>query len=256
VPTNINDFLPNNTFGAMLIFARIGTAMMLLPGFGEVYVPARYRLLFALLFSALLLPTLSPILPPLPASIGDLSIALGSELVIGAFIGTMTRTIMAALQTAGQIVSIQTGLSYAQVFNPMEASQDSVPSAFYAILGVLLIFLTNLHLLMLRGLVDSYAIFQPGHLPPVEDLAQTMAHAVSASFKLSMEISAPFVVLGTVYFIALGLVARLVPQLQVLFITQPLQIFGGLLLMGLLAASGMGWFLQSFDQQFQLIIPG
>lgn len=252
---NINEFLPNNTFGALLIFARIGTAMMLLPGFGEVYVPQRYRLLFALIFSALLLPVLSPILPPLPASPADLVVVLGSELLIGAFIGTMTRVILAALQTAGQIVSMQTGLSYAQVFNPIEASQDSVPSGFYAALGVLLIFLTNTHYLMLRGLVDSYAVFQPGHLPPVEDLSKMMSHAVGASFTLAMEMASPFIVLGTIFMVGIGLIGRLVPQLQILFVTQPLQILGGLLLMGLLAATGMGWFLQGFDQQFQLIIP-
>jgi flagellar biosynthetic protein FliR len=253
---NINEFLPNNTFGALLIFARIGTAMMLLPGFGEVYVPQRYRLLFALMFSALLLPVLSPILPPLPSSTADLVVVLGSELVIGAFIGTMTRVILAALQTAGQIVSVQTGLSYAQVFNPIEAAQDSVPSGFYAVLGVLLIFLTNTHHLMLRGLVDSYAVFQPGHLPPVEDLSQTMSRAVGASFKLAMEMAAPFIVLGTIFMIGIGLIGRLVPQLQILFVTQPLQILGGLLLMGLLAATGMGWFLQGFTDQFQSLIPG
>jgi flagellar biosynthetic protein FliR len=252
---NLTDFLPTNTFGAMLIFARIGTAMMLLPGFGEVYVPQRYRLLFALLFSALLLPILSPILPPLPTNPADLVAALVGELIVGAFIGTLTRLILSALQTAGQIVSVQTGLSYAQVFNPMEASQDSVPSTFYAILGVLLIFLTNLHHLMLQGLVDSYAVFVPGHLPPVGDLSETVAHAAEASFRLAIEMAAPFIVLGTVFFVGLGLIARLVPQLQVLFITQPLQILGGLLLMGLLAATGMGWFLQVFTQQFQLIIP-
>ncbi|HEX3972456.1 MAG TPA: flagellar biosynthetic protein FliR [Stellaceae bacterium] len=252
---NINDFLPNNTFGALLIFARIGTAMMLLPGFGEVYVLQRYRLLFALIFSALLLPILSPILPPLPASIADLVVVLGSELVIGAFIGTITRVILAALQIAGQFVSMQTGLSYAQVFNPIEASQDSVPSGFYAVLGVLLIFLTNTHHLMLRGLVDSYAVFQPGHFPPIEDLSQTLAHAVSASFKLAMEMAAPFIVLGTIFMIGIGLIGRLVPQLQILFVTQPLQILGGLLLMGLLAATGMGWFLQGFTDQFQSLIP-
>lgn len=253
---NLTDFLPTNTFGAMLIFARIGTAMMLLPGFGEVYVPQRYRLLFALIFSALLLPILSPILPALPASPADLLVVLGGELIVGAFIGTLTRMILSALQTAGQIVSMQAGLSYAQVFNPMEASQDSVPSVFYAILGVLLIFLTNLHHLMLQGLVDSYAVFVPGHLPPAEDLSQTIAHAVEASFRLALEMAAPFIVLGTVFFIGLGLIGRLVPQLQVLFVAQPLQIVGGLLLMGLLAASGMGWFLQVFTQQFQLIVPG
>jgi flagellar biosynthesis protein FliR len=252
---NLSEFLPTNTFAALLVFARIGSAMMLLPGFGEVYVPQRYRLLFALIFSGLLLPVLAPVLPRLPASPAELVLVLGSELVIGVFIGTMTRLILAALQIAGQIVSLQMGLSNAQVFNPMEASQDSIPSAFYAVLGVLLIFITNTHHLMLRGLVDSYAVFVPGHLPPVEDLSQTVAHAVAASFRLGIEMAAPFIVLGTVFFVGLGLIARLVPQLQVLFVTQPLQIMGGLLLMGLIAATGMGWFLQVFTQQFQIIIP-
>jgi flagellar biosynthesis protein FliR len=252
---NLTQFLPDNAFAAMLVFARIGSAMMLLPGFGEVYVLARYRLLFALIFSALLLPIVAPLLPPLPQSPAQLLLVLGGELVIGVFIGTMTRVVLAALQMAGQLVSLQAGLSYAQIFNPMEGAEDSIPGSFYAILGVLLIFLTNLHHLMLRGLVDSYAVFVPGHLPPVEDLSQTIAHAVAASFRLAIEMAAPFIVLGTVFFVGLGLIARLVPQLQVLFVAQPLQIMGGLLLMGLIAATGMGWFLQVFVQQFQLIIP-
>lgn len=252
---NLDQFLPANAFAAMLVFARIGSAMMLLPGFGEVYVPARARLLFALILSALLLPILAPVLPPIPPSVAQLVLILGGEIVIGVFIGTLARVLLATLQIAGQVVSIQTGLSNAQIFNPMEASQDSIPSSFYSILGVLLIFLTNLHHMMLHGLVDSYAVFVPGHLPPVEDLSQTIARAVAGSFRLAIEMAAPFIVLGTVFFVGLGLIARLVPQLQVLFITQPLQIMGGLLLMGLIAATGMGWFLQGFAQQFQAIIP-
>jgi flagellar biosynthesis protein FliR len=253
---NLTQFLPNNAFAALLVFARIGSAMMLLPGFGEVYVPQRYRLLFALIFSALLLPVLAPVLPPLPQSPAELVLVLGGELVIGVFIGTLTRLILSALQTAGQLISIQIGLSNAQIFNPLADAQDAIPSAFYAMLGVLLIFLTDLHHVMLRGLIDSYAVFVPGHLPPVEDLSQTVAQAVAASFRLAIEIASPFIVLGMVFFVGLGLIARLVPQLQVLFITQPLQIMGGLLLMALIAASGIGWFLEVFSQQFQAVIPG
>lgn len=253
---SLDQFLPNNAFAAMLVFARIGSAMMLLPGFGEVYVFARYRLLFALIFSALLLPILSPVLPPLPSSPATLAVLLGSELVVGVFIGTLTRLILSALQIAGSLVSLQLGLSNAQIFNPMSDAQDAIPASFYGMLGVLLIFLTGLDHVMLRGLLDSYAIFVPGHLPPVGDLSQTIAHAVEAAFRLGIEMAAPFIVLGTVFYVGLGLIARLVPQLQVLFIAQPLQIMGGLLLMALLAATGMGLFLQVFAQQFQLVIPG
>ena len=252
----LEQFLPANLFAALLIFARIGSAMMLLPGFGEIYVPQRYRLLLAMILSVLMLPILAPLLPALPSSPSELLLLLGAEVAVGLFIGTLTRFVLAGLETAGQVVSIQTGLSNAMIFNPMQATQSSVPSALYSVLGVLLIFLTDMHHLMLRGLLDSYMIFTPGKLPPIEDLSQTIAHAAAGSFRLALEMAAPFIVLGTVFFVALGLIGRLVPQLQVLFVSQPLQIMGGLLLFGIVIAAGMGWFLDAFVQQFNVIVPG
>jgi flagellar biosynthetic protein FliR len=252
---SLAQFLPANIFAALLIFARIGSAMMLLPGFGEIYVPQRYRLLLAMILSVLMLPILAPLLPALPSSPSELLLLLGAEVAVGLFIGTMTRFVLAGLETAGQVVSIQAGLSNALIFNPMQATQSAVPSALYSVLGVLLIFLTDMHHLMLRGLLDSYMIFTPGKLPPIEDLSQTIAHAAAGSFRLALEMAAPFIVLGTVFFVALGLIGRLVPQLQVLFVSQPLQIMGGLVLFAIVIAAGMGWFLDAFVQQFNVIVP-
>ena len=249
-------FLPANAFAALLIFARIGSAMMLLPGFGEAYVLQRYRLLLAVGISLLLLPILSPLLPAMPSSPATLVVMLGGEIAIGIFIGTLARMLLAALEMAGQFVSLQTGLSNAVIFNPMQAQQSPIPSALYSALGVLLIFLTNLHYVMLRGLVDSYMIFAPGKLPPLDDMSQTIAHAVAGSFQLAVEMAAPFIALGTVFFVAIGLIGRLVPQLQVMFVSQPLQIMGGLLLFALVLSAGMGWFLGAANQQFSLLAPG
>jgi flagellar biosynthesis protein FliR len=255
-PISLAQFLPTNVFGALLIFTRIGTAMTLLPGFGEIYVPQRYRLLLAVILSMLLLPILQPILPVLPSSPSELTLLLGGEAVIGVFIGTLTRFVLAALESAGQIVSIQSGLSAALVFNPLQATQSSVPSTLYGLLGVLLIFLTDMHHMMLRGLLESYMIFAPGKMPLIGDLSQTVAHAAAESFRLALEIAAPFVVLGTIFFVALGLIGRLVPQIQVLFVSQPLQILGGLVVFGLVISAGMNWFLDAMVQQFNIIVPG
>jgi flagellar biosynthesis protein FliR len=252
----LEQFLPTNTFAALLIFARIGGAMMLLPGFGDVYVMPRFRLLLAVIISVLLLPILAPLLPGLPSSPSQLIVLLGGELAVGVFIGTLARVLLSALESAGQVVSLQTGLSAAQILNPLLATQTTIPSTLYSMLGVLLIFLTDLHHVMLRGLVDSYMVFTPGQLPPVEDLSQTAARAVAGSFKLAVEMAAPFIVLGTVFMIGLGLIGRLVPQIQVLFVSQPLQVMGGLLLFAVVLAAGMGWFLDGFMQQFAVIVPG
>ena len=245
----LEQFLPANLFAAFLIFARIGAAMMLLPGFGEAYVLQRYRLLLALLIAALLTPVLGPSLPPLPASPARLVVMVGGEVMVGVFIGTVARMMVAALETAGMVVSLQLSLSAAVMFNPMADGQSPLPAALYSMLGVVLIFVTDLHHLLLRAAVDSYVLFHPGALLPVGDLSNTIAHVAAGSFRLGIEMAAPFIVLGIVFFCALGIVARLVPQLQVLFIAQPLQIMGGLFLFAAVLVSGMRWFLEAFAQQ-------
>jgi flagellar biosynthesis protein FliR len=252
----LQQLLPENVFALMLIFARIGTALMLLPGFGEVYVMQRFRLLLGFLVSLLLTPILAPLLPPLPGSAVKLVDIVGSEVVIGLFLGTVSRILLAALDTAGTVASFQLGLSAAQIFNPMVASQGSLPSTLYSLLGVLLIFLTDLHHMLLRALVDSYDVFAPGVLPPLNDLSDMIARSVAGAFVIGIEMAAPFILLGLVFFVALGIVGRLVPQLQIMFVTLPLQIMGGLFALVFVLAAGMQWFLDAFQREFITLTGG
>jgi flagellar biosynthesis protein FliR len=238
--------LPANIFAALLVFSRVGSALMLLPGFGDLYVPQRWRLLLGGGLSLLVAAAIAPDLPPLPAQPVQLIALLFSEIVIGLFLGTIARMLLAALETAGGIVSMQLGLSSAQVFNPAMQQQSVITGTLMVTLGVLLIFLTDTHHLLLRAVVDSYALFAPGRLPPVEDLSAAVTRIVAVSFKLGLELAAPFVVGGTLFFAAMGLLARLMPQFQVFFVVVPLQIALGLALFGLTLAAVMHWFLEGF----------
>ncbi len=252
----LQQLLPANVFAMMLIFARIGSAMMLLPGFGEFYVMQRFRLMLALFISMLLTPLLAPMLPPLPGSAVRLVSIVGSEAVIGIFLGSVARILLSALDVAGTVISFQLGLSAAQIFNPMAATQGSLPSTLYGVMGVLLIFLTGLHRMLLRALVDSYNVFPPGVLPPLNDLSDMIARSVAGAFLIGMEMAAPFILLGLMFFVALGIVGRLVPQLQILFVTLPLQILGGLFALVFVLASSMQWFLDAFVRQFTAFTGG
>jgi flagellar biosynthetic protein FliR len=252
----IEQLLPANVFAAMLIFSRVGAAVMLLPGFGELYVMQRYRLLLALLIALLLTPILAPTLPPLPESVPSLAMLVGGEAVIGAFLGTIARILLSALDTAGTVVSFQLGLSAAQIFNPLAASQGAITASFYSVVGVLLLFITDLHHLLIGAIVDSYDVFVPGALPAVGDLSDMVAHSAAAAFRLGFEIAAPFILLGTLFFVAVGIIGRLVPQLQLLFVTQPLQIVGGFIVLGFVLSAGMEWFLTSFARQFVAFVGG
>ncbi len=253
----LEQLLPANGFAALLIFCRIGSTMMLLPGFGEIYVPARYRLLLALGMALLLTPVLAPVLPALPGSPASLTVIVLGEIMVGVFIGTLARMMVSALETAGTMVSLQVGLSAATMFNPMaDSSGSALPAALYGMLGVVLIFLTDLDHLMLRAVVDSYALFHPGALPPLGDFAGTVVRFAAGSFRLAFEMAAPFIIIGLVFFVALGIIARLVPQLQVLFVAQPLQILGGLVLFSVVLVAGMRWFLEAFAQQLAFLVGG
>ncbi len=254
MPVAIEQMLPANLFGVLLIFARVGTVMMLLPGFGEFYVMARYRLLLGFAVALLLTPVLAPLLPPVPADTGQLLTSVGSEVVIGLFMGTVARVLLSALDTAGMVASYQLGLSAAQVFNPMLAQQSTVTASLYSILGVLLIFLTDLHHLLLRAVIDSYDVFAPGRLPAVGDLSDALSHSVAAAFRLGLEMAAPFILLGTLFFVSIGMIGRLTPQIQIMFVIQPVQILGGLAAFAFVLASGLEWFLESFARQFAQLV--
>ncbi|MDB5406530.1 MAG: flagellar biosynthetic protein FliR [Rhodospirillales bacterium] len=253
---SLAEFLPANVFAVMLVFMRVAGAIMLLPGFGDIYVPARYRLLIAMFLSAMLAASLAPILPVAPARPGDLIIMLGGEIAIGLFFGAIARTLLTALETAGNIIAFQLGLSAAQVFNPALQQTGALTSAFLSVLGVLVIFLTDTHHLMLRGIVASYGTFPPGAFPAVGDFSEAMTRLVSSSFALAVALSAPFIVLGTIFFVALGLLSRLMPQLQVFFVILPIQVAGGLVVFAFTLYAVMSWFLDGFTGTLGSIVPG
>jgi flagellar biosynthetic protein FliR len=252
----LEQLLSTNVFAILLIFSRVGSAMMLLPGFGEFYVMQRYRLLLAILIAMLLAPLLAPTLPPLPAALGTLALLVGGEVLVGIFLGTVARVLLSALDIAGTVISLQLGLSASQIFNPMLAQPSGLMSSFYGVLGVLLIFLTDLHHLLIGAVVDSYNVFRPGVMPAVGDLTEMVTQSVAGAFRLGIEMAAPFILLGTLFFVAVGVIGRLVPQLQLVFVTQPLQIVGGFVVLGIVLTAGMEWFLTAFAQQFLALTGG
>lgn len=235
----IQDLLPINIFAFFLVFARIGSALMVLPGFGDAYVAPRFRLLIALAITLVVTPVVGADLPPMPDAPVSLLLVLGGEIAVGVFLGLLARLLMAALQIAGMIVAFQSSLANALTTDPVSAQQGALAGSFLSVIGLLVIFVTDLHHVMLRAVVDSYALFEPGTLPPVADFAEAMARTVSKSFGLGLKIAAPFVVVGIVFNLSVGLLARLMPQVQVFFIAMPLQIGLGFLVLGFTLSAAM-----------------
>ena len=232
-----------------LVFCRLGSAMVVLPGFGEAFVAPRLRLMLALALAVAVTPVVAPSLPRASDAAAIVGLIL-SEIGVGLFIGTAARLLISALQVAGTVIAFQVNLSSAFVFDPTAGQQDMVTGSFLSILGLTLLFVTDLHHLLLRGLVDSYAVFLPGALPPVGDFADAVARLAADSFRIGLQLAAPFLLVGILIAVGMGLLSRLMPQVQIFFVAAPVQILIGMLALMLTVSVGMSWFLGMFEELF------
>jgi len=239
-------------YAAGLIFARLGAFVMLIPGIGENFVPARVRMGFAFVFALVLFPIIGATAPVVPAAVSAVAGAVIKEVLIGLMMGAILRMFMMSLAAAGEIVSIQTTLSFAQTANPTQAQPSTSLGTFLGLLGVLLVMTTDLHHLFIAAVVKSYAIFPFTRAAPVADAGELAIQTMSRAFALGLQLSAPVLVFSLVFTVATGLVARVMPQFQVFFVAAPLQVLLGLSVFALsLGAIGMVW----VDRYRDLLAP-
>ena len=237
---------PATIFVFALIFTRLGTMLMLLPAVGESIIPARARIALAFGMSFVLYPLVRDQYPDLPTGMATLIFLLGGELVIGLFIGGTTRLVMSAMQFAGGVIAFQISLALAQSFDPAQGAQSTLVGSFLSVLGVTLVFAFNLHHLMIMAMRDSFELFRPGLMLPLGDVTQLVVDTVAQSFRVAMQLSAPFMVFGLVFYIGLGVLSKLMPQVQVFFVAMPANIGLGLALLFLLIGTMGLWFAEYF----------
>lgn len=220
----LSELLNLNLFAFLLIFTRVGTAMSVLPGFGSQQISMTIRLTFALLVTLVMTPTLMPLLPQQPSQTSVLFLLLASEALVGVFLGIFPRIIMGALQTAGTLIAMLAAMANAFVMDPVAEQQSSVIASFLGTMGVTLVFVTNTHHLMLNAIAESYAVFDPMTVPMVGDMSDFMAHTVADSFRIGVQLASPLIISGVAYYLGLGIMGRLMPQLPVFFFGMPIQI--------------------------------
>ena len=211
-------------FHFMLIFARLGTAFGRFPALSAQHIFSRGRLAFALVVSFILIPVLQPYLPPyshnFSANIGYLAI----EILIGLIISIASNIYFQSLYTVTQIISLQSGLGSAAFFDPLQKSQMAVFSTFISLATIVFIFATDTHYLFINAVADSYIKFPPGEALNAGDLSKFITHVVNNSFILAFKLVSPFLVVSLAMITGTGILARLMPNLQVFFVITPAQI--------------------------------
>ena len=240
----------------MLVFARIGAMVMLLPGLGETNIPVRIKLAIALLLTLIILPLHRDAYHVNTDSLTQLLVLMVHEILIGIVLGATARVTLGALQVAGSVIAQQMGLGFATSVDPTTQGQQGVLIGnFLTLLGLTLLFATDSHYLVIAALNESYAVFSPGETLPSGDVAALATRAFAAAFRIGMQLSAPFLVFGLVFNIGLGVLARLMPQMQVYFVGVPLAILAGFLIFAFVISAMMGTFIDYFTAVMHDLLP-
>lgn len=232
-----------------LLFCRVGTCIMLMPGFSSPRVPPQIRLFFAIGVTLTMAPLIAPSIETALAgrSIETAAGILVSEVLIGAMIGIFARLFFLALETLGHAATQAVGLSVLPGSAVNDAQPEPALVSLVTISAVVLLFITNQHWEILRGLFASYDAFPVGEVIGPRPALSRVADALMDSFILALRIASPFIVYAIIVNFSIGLTNKLTPQIPVYFIALPFIVFGGLMLLYFIAPEMLHLFTDGFS---------
>ncbi len=230
-----------------LMFARLGTMVMLMPGLGERMIPARFRLMAALMITMVLFPIHRG---AFSLNINDPVSVLSAgavEFVIGVIFGLSVRLAMSSLAVGGNIIAQAMGIGFAMQMDPTQGQQSAVIGNFLTLLGVTVVAVSGLDRMIIVALSRSFDLLPPGGFPAIADMAQLVLTTVDMAFKVGLKIAAPFLVFSLVFNAGLAVLSKLMPQMQVFFVAMPLSILGGFAMLMLTLGVVMSVFYGQMD---------
>lgn len=225
--------LADNVLATFIVFCRIGSCLMLVPGYSSTNVPPQIRLFVALVTTFALSPILVSVLKPLVDDASPLTLALliGTEILVGSVIGLGGRVFFLALQTMSTVMASAIGLS--NIPGVPIGDNDPTPASVPLIMAAVttLFFLTDQHWQVLRGLMNSYDVWHPGEKLSAEMALNQLTSRLTDAFVLTLRITSPFIVYSVIVNFSIGLINKLTPSIAVYFVSVPFVLVGGLLLL-------------------------
>ena len=250
------DLVAGEVGRVFLVFARLGAALMVLPGIGEHYVLPRLRLLLALALSLLLTPALAERLPALPEEPLRLAALLGPEILIGLVLGFAARLAMAAIHVGGSLIATQSGLAAAGMFDPNEATPGTIPGTFLTVAALAILFAADFHHLLLRAVAASYAVLPVAAPLDLAAAGELLVGLSASAITVGTRIAAPMILAGILVNLALGALGRMVPALPALFVALPLQLLLALVMLELALPAAMRLFVETLTHGVAWLDPG
>ncbi len=215
----------------IFILLRVSAMVVTIPIFGNRNVPVRAKGGLSLMIAFLLFPFIKFHLPPL--EIFSLILGMLGEVIIGIIIGFAGRLAFAGVQIAGQLIGFQMGFAVVNVFDPITSEQVSIIAQFQYLIAMLIFLAVDGHHVFLFAIAESYRIILPFDFCFSVELMQSIVEISKDIFIIAVKIGAPVITALLMTSIGFGLIARTVPQINILIVGFPLKIAIGLIGIGL-----------------------
>lgn len=239
---------PATVLATFVLFCRIGTCIMLMPGFSSARVPGRVRLFIAIGITLTLAPLLVGDVEEVVAAspVQGLPAIIVSEMLIGAMIGILGQLFVLALETLGTAAAMAIG--YGPIPGTAVEGDEPQPAlvSLLTISAIVLLFISGQDREVLRGLVASYSTLPVAQLFDIQIALTRIADVLVDAFLAALRISSPFIIYAIVINFAFGLANKLTPQIPVYFISLPFVIAGGLLILYLAVPDMLRLFVDGF----------
>jgi len=215
----------------IFILLRVSAMVVTIPIFGNKVVPVRVKGGLSLIIAFLLFPFIKFHLPHL--EILSLILGMVGEVIIGIIIGLAGRLAFAGVQIAGQLIGFQMGFAVVNVFDPITSEQVSIIAQFQFLIAMLIFLAVDGHHVFLYAIAESYRIISPLDFHFSAELMQSIVEISKDIFIIAVKIGAPIITALLMTSIGFGLIARTVPQINILIVGFPLKIAIGLIGIGL-----------------------
>lgn len=215
-----------------MVAARVAGLFAVAPIFGSQATPPQIRGGIALVLTFTLAP-IAGIDTVVDTDVGSMILGIGGEFLLGLSMGFLMQLMFTAVQAAGQTIDMMIGFAMANIIDPMTSFQATIIGQFYNLIAVLVFFTIDGHLLLIRGLAQSFSIVPVGQAAPSPELFGILIRAFGDIFVIALMIAAPVVGAIIVTDMFLGVMAKAMPRMNVFFVGFPLRIGIGLVFVGL-----------------------
>lgn len=225
--------LPLETFeqmqGFFWVLVRISTLFFLIPIFGARNIPSLWKAGLSFIIAIVLTPVV-PIPTNLPVTSLEIIVGILSEVLMGSILALTVRLFFAASEMGGQFMSFQMGFSMARAVDPQTGTSSTVLTQFLYIFTMLIFFSMNGHHMFIRIMAISFDSVPPNSISFQPAIGNELIKAGASMFILGIKIAAPVMVALFLSNLCLGIIARTVPQVNILMVGFPINLCIGLIL--------------------------